>query len=176
MGVIKRFIPPRCALLGKIRNYARYSASVIHFSYQRHCQMSTVALKRVKPLPEAAEYPRAAPVSQSRPSPTPRVARQPVTGCSARQFEIFVSDVVCETGSGVTGVTPSDKNCPAAGVAMDAKRAKINGMTRRKRYWGNKKDISSIILRVSPSSADGVKARMAVGPRATGNVSPLMRA
>ena len=65
---------------------------------------------------------------------------------------------------------------PAAGVAMDAKRAKINGMTRRKRYWGNKKDISSIILRVSPSSADGVKARMAVGPRATGNVRPLMRA
>lgn len=87
-----------------------------------------------------------------------------------------MSNVVCETGSGVTGVTPSDKNCPAAGVAMDAKRAKINGMTRRKRYWGNKKDISSIILRVSPSSADGVKARMAVGPRATGNVRPLMRA
>ena len=110
------------------------------------------------------------------PELSPQVVHRPVTGCSARQCAIFVSNVVCEAGSGVTGVTPSDKNCPAAGVAMDAKRAKINGMTRRERYWGNKKDISSIILRVSPSSADGVKARMAVGPRATGKVRPLMRA
>ena len=83
---------------------------------------------------------------------------------------------MCEDGSGVTGVTPSDKNCPAAGVAMNAKRAKINDMTRREMYRGNKKDISSIILGVSPSSADGFKAKMAVGPRATGNVRPLMRA
>ena len=110
------------------------------------------------------------------PALSPQVVHRPVTGCSARQCAIFVSNVVCEAGSGVTGVTPSDKDCPAAGVAMDAKRAKINGMTRRERYWGNKKDISSIILRVSPSSADGVKARMAVGPRATGKVRPLMRA
>lgn len=110
------------------------------------------------------------------PELSPQVVKRPVTGCSARQFEMFVSNVVCEDGSDVKGVTPSDKNCPAAGVAMNAKRTKINDMTRRERYWGNKKDISPIILRVSPSSEDGFKARMAVGPRATGNVRPLMRA
>ena len=71
------------------------------------------------------------------PELSPQVVPSPVTGCSARQLPICARNVAFELGIGVTGVTPSDKNCPAAGVARSVKRAKTPARIWRKKYWGN---------------------------------------
>ena len=45
-----------------------------------------------------------------------------------RQLAIRFSKVAFELGIGFTGVTPFDKNCPAAGVARNVRRVKTNAM------------------------------------------------
>ena len=103
-----------------------YSESALLIS---HCEMSpskVVLFKNtwVKSVTLLTSHMGIAP----NPELSPQMVHSPVTGCSARQLPICPSNVAFELGIGVTGVTPSYRNCPAAGVAKKVKTANNRAM------------------------------------------------